>query len=56
VPILAMLLRELGVYSLEHGFSQDDECIHAPNEFLRVSSFNKAPYVWADFLTTLATL
>ncbi|MGL4611624.1 MAG: dipeptidase, partial [Trueperaceae bacterium] len=47
VPILAMMLKHLGVYSVEHGFSQDDECIHAPNEFLWLSSFEKAPYVWA---------
>ena len=42
IPILSMLLKELGVHGTVMSFGLDDEQVHAPNEFFRLSSFAKA--------------
>jgi acetylornithine deacetylase/succinyl-diaminopimelate desuccinylase-like protein len=39
IPVMTMLLKELGVHATEFAFGLDDENLHAPNEFFRLSSF-----------------
>ena len=41
IPVMSMLLDELGVHATMFSFGLDDEQIHAPNEFFRLSSFMK---------------
>ena len=55
VPVLALLQQELGVDSVSLGFSLPDEQIHAPNEFMRVSSLGRASEVYAAFIRTLGS-
>jgi acetylornithine deacetylase/succinyl-diaminopimelate desuccinylase-like protein len=54
VPILALLQQELGVDSVSLGFASYDEQSHAPNEFFRVTSLERAAEVYEVFLKTLA--
>lgn len=42
LPICETFLAELGAHTIFFGFSLDDEQIHAPNEFLRLASFDRA--------------
>ena len=41
IPVMFMLLKELGVHATVFAFGLDDEKIHAPNEFFRLSSFRR---------------
>ena len=41
IPILSAFLKHLGVHGTMFAFGLDDENIHAPNEFFRISSFVK---------------
>ena len=41
IPILSAFLKHLGVHGTMFAFGLDDENIHAPNEFFRLSSFFK---------------
>jgi acetylornithine deacetylase/succinyl-diaminopimelate desuccinylase-like protein len=41
IPVCSMFLESLGVYTLNFGFGLNDERIHSPNEFFRLSSFRK---------------
>lgn len=54
VPIVPAFLRELGVYTVSFGFGLDDERFHAPDEFFRVSSFERGQVGWCKFLHRLA--
>ncbi len=56
VPILPMLQRHLGVTSVGFGFSLPDEQYHAPNEFWRLSSFQRAPLAFVRLLEGLVQL
>ena len=42
IPVMSTLLEELGVHATMFAFGLDDEQIHAPNEFFRLESFEKA--------------
>lgn len=42
IPVMSTLLEELGVHATMFAFGLDDEHIHAPNEFFRLESFEKA--------------
>jgi acetylornithine deacetylase/succinyl-diaminopimelate desuccinylase-like protein len=42
LPICETFLTELRAHTIFFGFSLDDEQIHAPNEFLRLASFDQA--------------
>lgn len=50
VPALGMLLRELGLQTVSLGFGLRDERIHSPNEFFRVSSFQKGMEAYCRLL------
>ncbi|MHB1133527.1 MAG: dipeptidase [Chloroflexota bacterium] len=53
VPILDVFLRELGAYSIPFGFGLPDEKVHAPDEFFRVSSFEKGQVAYVRLLQRL---
>lgn len=36
------------------GFGLDDECVHSPNEFMRLASFERGQTVYARVLERLA--
>jgi acetylornithine deacetylase/succinyl-diaminopimelate desuccinylase-like protein len=50
VPVCETFLTSLGAYTVSLGFGLDDENVHAPNEFLRVGSFEKGQRAWAMLL------
>jgi acetylornithine deacetylase/succinyl-diaminopimelate desuccinylase-like protein len=49
-PVMSMLLEELGVHATMFAFGLDDEQIHAPNEFFRLSSFMKGQVGYCKLL------
>jgi acetylornithine deacetylase/succinyl-diaminopimelate desuccinylase-like protein len=55
VPVLALLQQELGIDSVSLGFGLPDEQIHAPNEFFRVSSLERAVEVYKSFILALGS-
>ena len=54
VPVTALLLEHLGVYSTGFGFALRDENFHAPNEFYRLDSFAKGQVAYGKMLACLA--
>lgn len=54
VPVVDIFLSNLGAYSVGLGFGLHDENVHAPNEFLRIASFERGQRVWAAVLRRLA--
>ncbi|KAK3584226.1 hypothetical protein CHS0354_035307 [Potamilus streckersoni] len=53
IPIVGMFYDIMGVHSIGMGFGLDDENLHAPNEFFRLSSFRKGMQVYCGFLIAL---
>jgi acetylornithine deacetylase/succinyl-diaminopimelate desuccinylase-like protein len=41
IPVCAMFLTSLGVYTVNFAFGLNDERIHSPNEFFRLQSFER---------------
>lgn len=56
VPIIMIFLQELGVHTATFGFGLSDEQIHAPNEFFRLSSFEKGQRGYVRLLHRLTEL
>lgn len=56
VPIIMIFLQQLGVHTATFGFGLSDEQIHAPNEFFRLSSFEKGQRGYVKLLHRLAEL
>lgn len=54
LPICSHFRNILGVYSLSFGFGLDDEDIHSPDEFFRLTSFVKGQRAYAMLLEKLA--
>ncbi|MBN1380529.1 MAG: dipeptidase [Deltaproteobacteria bacterium] len=54
VPVCALFLQELGVYTVSFGFGLSDECYHAPNEFFRLKSFERGQTAYVMLLKKLA--
>lgn len=54
VPVLSTILDELGVHATGFGFSLMDENLHAPDEFFRLSSFERGQRAYCRLLETLA--
>ena len=50
IPVMSMLLKELGIHGAVLSFGLDDEQVHAPNEFFRLSSFTKAQIAYGSLL------
>ena len=53
IPVMSMLLQELGVHATVFSFGLDDEKIHAPNEFFRLSSFRRGQEAYCRLLNKL---
>jgi acetylornithine deacetylase/succinyl-diaminopimelate desuccinylase-like protein len=56
LPITDMFLQELNAYTIMVGFGLDDECIHSPNEFMRLASFERGQAVYRRLLDRLAAI
>jgi acetylornithine deacetylase/succinyl-diaminopimelate desuccinylase-like protein len=41
IPVCALLLKHLGAYTVNFAFGLNDENVHAPDEFLRLESFER---------------
>lgn len=54
VPVCELFQNHLGVYTVGFGFALDDEQFHAPNEFFRLSSFEKGQRAYCMLLERLA--
>jgi acetylornithine deacetylase/succinyl-diaminopimelate desuccinylase-like protein len=50
---MSMLLKELGVHATVFAFGLNDEKIHAPNEFFRLSSFRRGQEAYCKLLHKL---
>ena len=53
IPVMSMLLDALGVHATMFAFGLDDEQIHAPNEFFRLSSFRRSQESYCQLLESL---
>ncbi|MCA9836727.1 MAG: dipeptidase [Trueperaceae bacterium] len=54
IPFCSLILEQLGVYTVVFGFGLKDEKAHAPNEFFRLSSFEKGQKAYCLLLHKLA--
>jgi acetylornithine deacetylase/succinyl-diaminopimelate desuccinylase-like protein len=54
IPVTSMFLDSLGAYTVNFAFGLRDENIHAPNEFFRISSFQRAQTAYCMLLHELA--
>ena len=53
IPVMSLLLQELGVHGAVMAFGLNDENIHAPNEFYRLSSYRKSQTAYCMLLERL---
>jgi acetylornithine deacetylase/succinyl-diaminopimelate desuccinylase-like protein len=53
IPVMTMLLRELGVHATVFAFGLPDENLHAPDEFFRLSSFRTGQTAYCRLLEQL---
>lgn len=53
IPVMTMLLRELGVHATVFAFGLPDENLHAPNEFFRLSNFRIGQSAYCRLLERL---
>jgi acetylornithine deacetylase/succinyl-diaminopimelate desuccinylase-like protein len=54
IPICGLFFEHLGVYTLGFAFGMQDERVHAPNEFFRLSSFERGQKAYCMLLHRLA--
>lgn len=55
VPVAELFLSRLKAYTVGFGFGLQDERAHAPDEFLRLRSFERSQQAWAMLLERLGT-
>ena len=53
IPVMTMLLKELGVHATVFAFGLQDENLHAPNEFFRLSNFRTGQSAYCRLLERL---
>jgi acetylornithine deacetylase/succinyl-diaminopimelate desuccinylase-like protein len=53
VPVCETFLTNLGAYTVSFGFGLNDEHFHAPDEFLRLKSYQRGQKAWAMLLQRL---
>ena len=53
IPANAMFLEHLGAYTIVFGFGLEDERLHSPNEFFRISSYEKGQKAYGMLLERL---
>jgi acetylornithine deacetylase/succinyl-diaminopimelate desuccinylase-like protein len=56
IPICNIIREQLGAYTVNFAFGLDDERIHAPNEFFRLSSFTRGQTAYCALLHRLGEL
>ncbi len=54
IPFCGLMLEILNVYTLNFAFGLEDEKFHAPNEFFRLSSFERAQQAYVGLLKEFA--
>lgn len=54
IPVMAMLLNELGVHATVFAFGMNDENLHAPNEFFLLSNFRIGQTAYCKLLERLS--
>lgn len=54
IPVCELFLTHLGAYTVGFAFGLNDEQIHAPNEFFRLSSWRRGPVAYGKLLHRLA--
>jgi acetylornithine deacetylase/succinyl-diaminopimelate desuccinylase-like protein len=50
IPVCALFLEHLGAYTVNFAFALEDENSHAPNEFFRLSSFERGQTAYCKLL------
>jgi acetylornithine deacetylase/succinyl-diaminopimelate desuccinylase-like protein len=53
VPVAETFLTNLGAYTVMFGFGLGDEQIHAPDEFMRLGSFERGQRAWTLLIERL---
>lgn len=53
IPVLSALLKNLEAYTINFAFGLNDECVHAPNEFFRLGSFERGQKAYCLLLEEL---
>ncbi len=53
IPVMTIMLNELGVHATMFGFSIADENLHAPNEFFRLKNFKRGQVAYCRLLAKL---
>ena len=53
IPVMTMLLNELGVHATVFAFGMNDENLHAPNEFFRLTNFRTGQTAYCKLLERL---
>jgi acetylornithine deacetylase/succinyl-diaminopimelate desuccinylase-like protein len=53
IPVMTMLLKELGVHATVFAFGMNDENLHAPNEFFRLSNFRTGQTAYCKLIERL---
>jgi len=53
IPVCAMFLTSMGVYTVNFAFGLNDERIHSPNEFFRLASFERGQRAYCLLLQRL---
>ena len=53
VPVCELFLSALEAYMVSFGFALEDEQFHAPDEFFRLSSFERGPLAYGKLLSHL---
>lgn len=53
IPVMTTLLGTLGVHATMFGFSHDDENLHAPDEFFRLSAFRRGQTAYCRLIERL---
>jgi acetylornithine deacetylase/succinyl-diaminopimelate desuccinylase-like protein len=56
IPICSLLLKNLDAYTVNFAFGLQDENVHAPNEFFRISSFDRGKKAYGLILEQLEHL
>jgi acetylornithine deacetylase/succinyl-diaminopimelate desuccinylase-like protein len=54
IPVCALFLNSLGVYTVNFAFALNDERQHSPNEFFRLESFRRGQQAYAMLLAQVA--
>ncbi|MGB5984910.1 MAG: hypothetical protein WBG37_06355, partial [Desulfobacterales bacterium] len=56
IPVCGILKSALGAYTINFSFALDDENVHSPNEFFRLTSFRRGQKGYGLILQELADL